>query len=139
MENFTTGGPVDDEAIVEWSLNFKEIQILVQECKIDEIINGEDRDFFYNDLLAEDTEFSNIKEARFDTKKCIQNEFPDFENNNYEIEHFPSFEKFGLKKDAVISKITKKRSKIDDLISSKLMNLDFFTNDESFEVEKPVW
>ena len=44
---------VDDGAIVEWATNFRSPDIQSQPCPRDEIISGDDKDFFYGTLINE--------------------------------------------------------------------------------------
>lgn len=50
-EHVNTQGSVEDNAVLQWASKFADPLFKSNSCTVDEIINGDDRDFFYTSLI----------------------------------------------------------------------------------------
>lgn len=80
---------IDDGAIVEWATNFRSPDIESQPCPRDEIINGDDKDFFYGTLINEEFGGEFPDNSKVTPSKSVTGcQFPQSENLAYFLGEF---------------------------------------------------
>lgn len=134
LEQVTRKNAVEEDLILEWAANFREVEVKLGTSKIDEIINGEDRDFFYNDLLNGDEEFIiDFQVEILPGKTIIQVEFFESEKIGESFETQIGIE-FIFKKDGFLETISadfnlrKKQQLLSESLLCEIMRFDFMSN-----------
>lgn len=76
LEQVSQKADCDEEMILKWIENFKEITVQAQICLPDEMINGEDKDFLYKNLFSNDNDaILDFESARINCKSVELNQF----------------------------------------------------------------
>ena len=139
LEQVTRKNAVEEDLILEWAANFSQVEVKLGTSKIDEIINGEDRDFFYNDMLNGNEEFIiDFQLEILPGKTVIQAEFFEPEKIAESFETQTGTE-FKFKKDGFLETINdgfnlrKKQQLLSESLLCEIMNFDYMSNEIQVE------